>query len=116
MSECVICGKQGEKHHIVYKNQGGLDIPINYIFLCDYHHRSLEGPHKNREIDIKYKKLVQNKLINILKNDFYDMEEVAKILGINPMQARILSNEIKKYKLGYKKMDIIKRIMGGKLY
>ncbi|KYH29848.1 MULTISPECIES: HNH endonuclease [Clostridium] len=116
MSQCVICGEQGEKHHIVYKSQGGLDIPMNYIFLCPYHHRGLDGPHKNRKIDLKYKRMLQNNIMNVLKNDFYTLEEISKVLEINPFQTKILSNEIKRYKLGYKRIDIIKRIMGGKLY
>lgn len=116
MCTCVLCKKKGEKHHIVYKNQGGIDIPLNYIYLCNYHHRSSEGPHKNRKIDIKYKKIMQQKLIDILKDNYYDIKDVSKILEINPRQADILSTQVRKYKLGYKKMDLVKRLMGGKLY
>jgi hypothetical protein len=60
--------------------------------------------------------MVQNKLMDILIKDFYDMKEVANLLKINPFQSRIISTEMHKYKLGYKKIDIIKRIMGGKFY
>lgn len=116
MNRCIICGEQGERHHIVYKNQGGIDIPTNYIYLCSIHHRGEEGPHKNREMDLKLKKDMQEKLFDILIKDYYNLEEIAKLLKVNPMQLKIVSKDFKQYKLGYKKIEVIKRIMGGKLY
>ncbi|MCY6484068.1 HNH endonuclease [Clostridium aestuarii] len=116
MEKCIVCGKTAEKHHIVYKNQGGIDIPLNYVYLCFEHHRGIEGPHKNRKIDLKYKLKFQNELKNILTKDFYSMSELIKLLNINPRQSNILLTQIKKYKLGYRKNDIIKRIMGGRIY
>ncbi|MFD3156452.1 HNH endonuclease [Haloimpatiens sp. FM7330] len=116
MKQCVICGKQGEKHHIVFKNQGGLDFPLNYIYLCSEHHRGKEGPHKNRKIDIKYKVNLQNKLINILKKDYYTMEEIMEILKINPRQAKMITKDFSRCREGYKRKDIIKRLMGRRFY
>ncbi|MCY6372554.1 HNH endonuclease [Clostridium ganghwense] len=116
MKNCVLCGKLGEKHHIVYKSQGGLDIPLNYIYLCFEHHRGINGPHKNRYVDKEYKLNLQEELIRLLKKDYYDIEELKKILNINPYQAKIVQINLNKYKLGYKKIEVIKRIMGGKIY
>ncbi|MCY6356674.1 HNH endonuclease [Clostridium sp. ZS2-4] len=116
MKECCICGKTGEKHHIVFKNQGGIDIPLNYIYLCAEHHRGEFGPHKNRVIDIAYKTKMQNELMRLLSKDYYCMDELIKLLKINPFQAKIIQKDLNLYKLGFKKLDIIKRIMGRKLY
>lgn len=116
MTKCIICGELGERHHIVYKNQGGIDIPLNYIYLCDVHHRGEDGPHKNRIFDLKLKKDMQEKLLTILVEDYYNLDEIAKLLQINPMQIKLIASEIRKYKLGYKKIDIIKRIMGRRIY
>lgn len=116
MKECIICGQPAERHHIVYKSQGGLDIPLNYVFLCHYHHRSKDGPHKNREIDLKYKTMLQHRLMSLLTENFYDMKIIMGILKVNPMQEKVFSKKLNRYKRGYKKMDIIKGVMGGKLY
>ncbi|WMJ81921.1 HNH endonuclease signature motif containing protein [Clostridium sp. MB40-C1] len=116
MGKCIICGAHGERHHIVYKNQGGIDIPLNYVYLCSEHHRGKLGPHKNRSIDYEYKKNFQNKLFHILKEEYYSMNDLKKLLKINPFQGKILEKKFKKYKNGYKKIEIIKILMGGKLY
>ncbi len=116
MKECFVCGKIGEKHHIVFKNQGGIDIPLNYIYLCAEHHRGEFGPHKNRVIDIEYKIKMQNELIRLLSKDYYSMDELRKLLRINPFQAKIIEKDLNSYKLGFKKLDVIKRIMGKTLY
>lgn len=38
------CGKPGQRHHIVFRSQGGLDIPVNYKYLCPEHHTGNESP------------------------------------------------------------------------
>lgn len=116
MAKCIICGKEGEKHHIVFKSQGGLDIPINYIYLCSEHHRGKNGPHKNNKVDIIYKLKLQDKLEKILYKDYYLKKELGDILKINQKQVQMLINDLKKYKKGYNKLEILKKLMGGKLY
>lgn len=116
MNECVVCGKRGEKHHIVFKSQGGFDFPLNYIYLCAEHHRGKDGPHKNKLIDIKYKLDLQNKLFNILNLEFYTQDELRKKLKLNSGQLKILLKNIKKYKYGYNTQEIVKKLMGGKFY
>ena len=116
MCYCVICGKPSERHHIVYKNQGGFDIPCNYVELCPYHHREEVGPHKNREVDLLYKKKMQDYLMEMLNKDYYTIEEIIDKIKINPFQAKSLKIKLNKYKKGYKRIEIIRTIMGGKLY
>lgn len=40
-----------EKHHIVFKSQGGLDFDLNYKYLDSNSHRGNLGPHKNKETE-----------------------------------------------------------------
>lgn len=113
---CVVCGKDGERHHIVYKSQGGLDFPLNYVYLCAEHHRGVNGPHKNRKVDLEYKLDMQRRIERILTNDYYKMKDFMELLHINKRQAKVITSDFRLYKEGYKTIDIIKRIMGGKLY
>lgn len=114
--KCAVCDKEGERHHIVYKSQGGLDFPLNYVYLCAEHHRGVNGPHKNRKIDLKYKIEMQKKIEQILTDDFYKLKDFMELLHINKRQAKLITKDFKLYKEGYRKKDIIRRIMGGKLY
>ncbi|WP_243122776.1 HNH endonuclease signature motif containing protein [Haloimpatiens lingqiaonensis] len=116
MKSCVVCGKAGERHHIVFKNSGGFDFPLNFIYLCSEHHRGKNGPHKNRIVDLNYKISMQNELFNRLSEEYYAINDIVKILEINPRQAKVLVNDLAKYNKGYKTEDVIKKLMGGKFY
>jgi hypothetical protein len=114
--KCIVCGKVGEKHHIIFKCEGGLDFPLNYVYLCAEHHRGKNSPHRNKKVDMAYKLKFQNQLHKILVKKYYFMDELMKLLLLNPSQARTICKKFKLYKEGYKKEDIVKRLMGGKLY
>lgn len=116
MFKCEVCGKEADKHHIVYRSQGGIDFPINFKYLCPEHHRGKNGPHKNRQLDLKYKLELQEKLEKILLKEFYTIDELVTLLKINKGMLKRLLKEYKLYKEGYKKSDIIYRLMGRKLY
>lgn len=116
MFKCEVCGKEADKHHIVYRSQGGIDFPINFKYLCPEHHRGKNGPHKNRQLDLKYKLELQEKLEKILLKEFYSIDELVTLLKINKGMLKRLLKEYKLYKEGYKKSDIIYRLMGRKLY
>ena len=83
MLRCQICGKPAERHHIVYKSQGGVDFPLNFKYLCPEHHRGEYGPHKNRKLDLKYKLEMQHKLEKLLYKKFYTLDELITLLQIN---------------------------------
>ena len=113
---CEVCGKPADKHHIVYKSQGGIEFPLNFRYLCSKHHRGEIGPHKNRRLDLEYKLNMQRQLEEILIKEFYLIEELELLLNINKGMIKRL---FKKYKLndkGFKKSDIVFRIMGLKKY
>ena len=41
---CQVCGAEAvDIHHVIYKSQGGKDVPDNLIALCKYHHDKEHG-------------------------------------------------------------------------
>jgi len=113
---CEICGNPADKHHIVYKSQGGIEFPLNFIYLCSYHHRGNAGPHKNRRLDLEYKISMQRQLEDILMKGFYFIEELESLLKINRGMIKRLFKEDDINNKALKKSDIIFRLMGRKKY
>lgn len=104
-----------EKHHIVFRSQGGLDFELNYKRLNWEDHRGPNGPHMNRETDLKYKRELQRKLFEIFTDDYYTVNEIRKMLGLKKKQARVF-RKLPYGPDGIKREDVIRRLMGGKLY
>lgn len=113
---CEICNKKADIHHIVHRSEGGLDIEINYKYLCEEHHRGKNGPHHCIETDIKYKIELQNKLYKLLSKDYYQFKELGATLNVSINILKKITKNIKLYKEGYKKDDIILSLMGGVFY
>ena len=116
MYRCEICGETSDIHHIVHICEGGFDVKLNYKYLCEIHHRGINGPHGNFYIDLAYKIDLQNKLIKILNKDYYNKKELMAKLDISINAFKKLTHELIMYKNGYSKESIIKRFMGGKIY
>ena len=113
---CEICGRPGEKHHRVYRSQGGLDFKLNYKYLCCEHHKGSKGPHQNRATDLRYKLEMQDNLIKTLIQEHYTVEELAKALEMQKSEAKKAVKTLPLTDHGYKTVDIIKRLMGGRFY
>ena len=113
---CEICNKPADIHHIIHRSEGGLDIKINYKYLCEEHHRGKNGPHHCAEVDLKYKLELQEKLYKLLPKDFYTLRELNVILNLSLNASKRITKDLHLYKEGYKKEDIILSLMGGKLY
>jgi hypothetical protein len=105
-----------EKHHIIFKSQGGLDYELNYKRLTPEQHRGDLGPHKCRETDLRYKKELQRKLENILTDEFYTIEELIKTLGLKERQAYKAFKKVNQHEKGMKREDVIFRLMGNRFY
>ena len=116
MLQCEVCGKPADKHHIVYKSQGGIEFPLNFRYLCALHHRGNMGPHKNRRLDLEYKLNMQRSLEDILIEEIYHIEELVPLLNINKGMIKRLFKEYKQDDKGFRKADIIFRLMGRKKY
>ena len=116
MLKCEICEEPADKHHIVYKSQGGIEFPLNFRYLCSVHHRGPSGPHKNRKLDLEYKLDMQKKLENVLIKEYYIIEELVPLLNINKGMIKRLFKDCKENHEGFRKRDIIFRLMGRKKY
>jgi hypothetical protein len=113
---CEICNQKADIHHIIHRHEGGLDIELNYKYLCEKHHRGKDGPHKNIEIDIKYKIELQEKLNKMLPKEYYSFKELMQILNISLNIMKRITKNMTVYKEGYNKNDIILYLMGGTYY
>lgn len=113
---CEICNQKADIHHIIHRHEGGLDIELNYKYLCEKHHRGKDGPHKNIEIDIKYKIELQEKLNKILPKEYYSFKDLMQILNISLNIMKRITKNMTVYKEGYNKNDIILYLMGGTYY
>ena len=107
MYNCEICGNKADIHHIIHRSEGGFDIEINYKYLCALHHRGKNGPHQNQFVDLQYKVDMQTKLYSILPKEYYSPKEISQILGIHNNSLKRLLKNLKRYKEGYKKDDIL---------
>lgn len=105
-----------EKHHIVFKSQGGLDFELNYKYLSSEDHRGNDGPHLNKKTDLKYKRELEATLRMKLFNDYYTLEELIEILGLNSRQANKAFKKVNQHEKGMKREDIIFRLMGNRFY
>ena len=105
-----------EKHHIVFKSQGGLDFDLNYKYLSALEHRGDHGPHKNKEVDDYYKAQMERKLRDILVCDYYSVDELVDILKLKTKQADRAFKRIKRGANGIDRESVIFRLMGGKFY
>ena len=107
-----------EMHHIVFKSQGGLDFPLNFIRLTPIEHRGNGGPHVNKKIDIIYKIHLQNALFELFNEEKYSIEEIAEKLG-RPKAIKYFYKYFRKIPSAagmYSREQIIKRLMGGQFY
>lgn len=116
MIRCEVCGKPADKHHIIHKCEGGLDFPMNYKYLCFEHHHGRKGPHKDNTTDLYYKLELQDKLKNLLQDEFYTLDKLTSLLEINCRPLKKLLKDCRLYKEGYRANDIIFSLMGRNLY
>lgn len=113
MNKCVVCGKPGDTHHIIHKDEGGLEYSLNHIYLCEKHHRGMSGPHRDPEIDLQYKKELQSKLQALFSDEFYRVEEIRRRADLSNSLLRTMVKTLKRYKEGYRRIDIIDFLMSG---
>lgn len=116
---CEVCGKPySELHHIIFRSQAKYmaNVPVNFMYLCSTHHRGVNSPHLNREIDLEYKQQLQTKLINLFHKEYYNIHQIRTLLGISKGEAEKITNKLMIYKEGYKSEDIIKKMLGGRMY
>lgn len=120
MKYCEVCGNpNAEVHHIIFRSEASYlaNVSINYKYLCSRCHRGKNGPHINADIDLKYKRELQDKLFSLFSRKvYYSEEEIKKRLILSSSEVIRIFKDLKKYKEGYKKEEIISICMGGRLY
>lgn len=103
-------------HHIVFRSHGGLDINDNLIDLTYQDHEGDNGPHHNREADLKLKTDLQSYYYEIFSNSEYTMPEIAKVLHKSENYIFKHFRKVKNFAGVYKREEIIKHLMGDKFY
>ncbi|PKK39340.1 hypothetical protein ABB02_01573 [Clostridiaceae bacterium JG1575] len=116
MTQCIVCGKAGDKHHVIHKAEGGLDTPLNIIYLCPEHHRGPLGPHRNEEVDQGYKKEMQQRLEQLFSKKYYSALEIRGLSQLSHSMMKKFIKSTHRYKEGYQREDIIFFLMGGNCY
>nr|WP_272509117.1 hypothetical protein [Clostridium ganghwense] len=105
-------------HHIVFRSQAPYmkEVKLNHKYLCIEHHRGNSSPHRNREIDLKYKKELQKKLLDLFPKAYYTVEEIGELLGISELGTYRIVKTLKLHEEGYERVDLVIRMMGGMMY
>ena len=118
MEQCEVlgCNLPGQRHHIVYRSQGGLDIPINFKYLCPEHHTGKNSPHGSRAVDLKYKAEEQEKLFSIFTEETYTIKQIIQMIGHDKKRLEKKFEKVRNCAGSYAREDIIRALMGGKLY
>lgn len=107
----------GQKHHVVFRSQGGLNISSNYRYLCIKHHSDgKEAVHNNREFDLRLKREVQAEYEQMFCESEYTVEQIAKEINYNKARLVKRMKAVPQRAGQYKREDIIRFLMGGKLY
>jgi len=84
--------------------------------LTPEQHRGNNGPHLCKYANMLLKIHLQDKLIRILHKEFYTEDELIEELQLKPTQAHKICKKFTVYKEGYKREDVIRRLLGGKIY
>ena len=110
------CNQPGQRHHIVFRSQGGLDFKLNYKYLCPEHHTGNESPHKKKEIDLRYKREMQMELLALFFEDTYTLPQIIELIGEDKKDLEKKFRKVPNAVGLYKREDIVRALMGGRLY
>lgn len=116
---CVKCGvNNAERHHIIFKSAAKYMefIPINIVYLCGEHHRANNSPHKSKKVDLKLKIDLQNKLETMFINKFYSREEIKTLLRCTDKDITLILKKLTLYRMGYEREQLLRRLLGGRMY
>lgn len=119
MKTCEVCGNSyGELHHIIFRSQNKhmINIEINFIYLCQEHHRGNNSPHRKRELDLKYKRELQIKLFELFEKEYLTVKDIKSYLNTTETNANKIVKTLKIEKEGYARSEVIKTLLGGRFY
>ena len=73
--------------------------------------------HRNREMDLKFKRELQERYFKLFCEDKYNIKQIARLLNTTPAHVEKNFKKVQADPDGYiAKEDIIRKLMGGKLY
>lgn len=117
MRPCEICGRPGQKHHIVFRSQGGMNIQLNFAYLCPEHHtEGRNAAHNDRAFDLLLKIRMQRRLEEMFRDPEYGVCKIAKLIGYDRRRLGCRMKAVPKKAGKYRREDIIRFFMGGRLY
>ena len=114
-----------DKHHIVFKSQGGVNHRYNLIQMPHGFHIGSRGPHRNHELDIKLKKLQQEQLFRLFgEHKLYTLEAVFALIHPERKKDRRKIEKALQWKAAgwmegkplYEAEEIVRTLMGGRLF
>lgn len=117
MEPCEICGRPGQRHHIVFRSQGGMNIRVNFAYLCAEHHT--DGPaavHNCRELDLRLKVRLQRELEAMFREEYYCIGEIAAAVGYDRRRLAKRMSKVRTRAGRIRREDIVRFFMGGRLY
>ena len=117
--ECELCKLRpaSEIHHIIYRShcKALIKSDINLIPLCQVCHVKVHRGKESKELNHKLRLQFQNKLEILFDKEYLTEEEINDVLKISQTALKGLLKTLMTYKEGYKREDVIKTCMGGKI-
>ena len=117
--ECELCKLRpaSEVHHIIYRShcKALIKSDINLIPLCQVCHVKVHRGKESKELNHKLRLQFQNKLEILFDKEYLTEEEINDVLKISQTALKGLLKTLTVYKEGYKREDVIRACMGGKI-
>ena len=118
--ECELCKLRpaSEVHHIIYRShcKALIKSNLNLISLCQQCHAKIHRGKESKELNKKLRLQFQNKLEILFDKEYLTEEEINDVLKISQTALKGLLKTLMTYKEGYKREDVIRACMGGKMY
>ena len=116
--KCSVCRRYGviEKHHIIKRSQAKnlINFRLNITDLCPKCHRLVHSK-DGRELDLRLKLRYYNEINKLLTEEDFSPHTIKTLLGISEKEAlSLVKTIIKNGKV--EKEDLLRQLMGGKLY
>jgi len=103
---------------LYFRSQSKLLIhaKVNKIYLCPKHHRGDNGPHHNKITDDRYKRQVQEKLLELFENDYYKQADIKELLDVSIGETQRITKHLTVHKQGYKNKEIVFHLLGDRWF
>jgi hypothetical protein len=111
--------KPGQGHHIISRKRAPymVHVPMNIVPLCIKHHtESPTGIHHDKEMMLRYIQEFQLKLTLLLDKPYYEHKGLKELLKCSDNSIKAITKTLIRGKEGYKREDLIFRMMGNRNY